>query len=1336
MREIDNQLHHPVSGRDALKVTVIVFVALISLTPISAQELSGQIKGRVVDSSGAFIPGANLTATHVETNSIYRATTSDDGTFTLPSVRLGRYTVAVESSGFRRTVIHDIKVEVGGVAQLTVTLQVGSVQEQVEITGNQAQEVINSTNAELGAVVDERRVLELPLNGRNAAHLALLQAGVYFDRTPDGEGDKLIVHGQRHRSLGITLDGIDTQDNLNRASSVMLDQPLLALSAENVQEFRVVTGIASAEFSRGGAQIAAVTRAGTNRFSGSLFEFHRNTVFNANEFFNNSAGVERTPLLRHQFGGRIGGPIFRDKTFFFFGYQQTRESKGVSVNRTVYTAEARQGIFRFLDNMQTIPERVAANPSLIRSVNLMQCGPTVQAALDRPCVDSRFNLTTPSTPDPFITGKVFGAIPLPNNFTVGDGLNTGGFRFNASVRTVEHLPSFRIDHRFNEKHAFFGTINYLDRDIQGDFINSREPQYPELGPLGDRVTHSRGFSGTFTSTFSPTLINEVRAGMVGGENAFLINQPFSTPFNLNLNTITDPYDVGNGTEIRDNRTVNVRDTLTWVRGNHQIKAGGEFRDRWLDTRSNDLNFPFGEINFNRTDNAPGFNTANLRTLANGTVVPTDLNTALDMMNNLVGAIGSVQRRYSVTSLDSGFVPGEPTRGIFKSREFDAFFQDSWRFRPNLTLNLGLRWEFATVPYETRGLVLIPEDGFNSVYGISGQEGFFSPGTFKGSPCPTLGNLPLARTTANATDLLNACATRYIPGSSSNGRSLYNNDYNNFGPVISIAWDPFKDGKTSIRAGFRISYFQDAFAIIQANVNDNEGLEVNPTCIPTANGCVNNPTLLRDVMNNNLAPVPRVPAFTLPAFRSILDNATQDFRAYIEDLGTPYYQEWTLGVQREVLPNLAVELRYVGNRGRSLRRIADYNEINIFARDGVTGSTFLDAFLIAQQNLVCNRANGSGDRFDTMNFACSRANPLMDALIAGEPSRLRTRSNLLNALDFNAPGEFAYRLTQSETSLPGAAGQTDRIRGGSFWGAVLGGRLPVNFFQANPFVASSRSMLNDGFSTFHAIEIEARRRFAHGLSVQANYTFGKALSDFDGDANDLLNDTRPSSVRNARYTTRQIAPRHQFNANWVYELPFGPGKSFGAQTNSLMKHLIGDWQMGGIISWRSGRPISITSGIGTFHRSAVSEENTVSLSESLSADQLRNLVGQRNIGGGVFWLDPCLSVFIGGTCQSSDAIPGLFELPRPGQLGELSQTVIYGPRRFTLDFNLAKRIKFTETANLEFRWEVFNAFNNVNFNVPVARFFDPATNNIDRNFGKVTRTIGEPRLMQFALKINF
>ncbi|MDA2938771.1 TonB-dependent receptor, partial [Acidobacteria bacterium AH-259-A15] len=957
---------YPTSVTGISKPAVIALAATVLLMAgsLMAQDLSGRIAGTVTDEQGAFMPGAEVTATHVATNYIYRAVTSDTGRFTIPKARLGRYTVAAEMPGFRRAVVQDVIVEVGGTATLRITLQVGEIQEEITVTAETTQELVNTVDTELGAVVDDRRVLELPLNGRNASHLVLLQAGVYFERNADGMGNKLFVHGQRHRSLNITLDGVDTQDNFNRASSIMLDQPLLALAAENVEEFRVVTGLSSAEYSRGGAQMAAVTRAGSNDFHGSVFWFHRNTVLNSNDFFNNSAAVERPPLLRHQFGARIGGPIISDKTFFFFGYQQTRQSRGIAVNRTVYTAEARQGIFRYLDNLRTTPENVAANPGLTRSVNLMECGSAIQGALGRDCVDSRFDSANPATLDPFIGNEIFGLIPLPNNSDLGDGLNTGGFRFNSPSNTVEHLPSFRLDHHFSDEHLFYGTFNYIDREIRGDFINGREPPYPGQEPLGNRVTHSRGFSAGLTSTLTPTFINEFRAGgLVHGENAFLINQPFDTPFTLDLNTITDPYDPSNNDEVRDNDTYNIRNSIAWVRGNHQIKAGAEWRHRWVHTYSFDEVNPFGEIDLDDNDFPPGFSESNLRKLSGGKDIESqDYEVARDLMNNLVGAVSEVEMRYNVRDLTSGFVLGQPERRKYQSREFDVFFNDTWAFRPNLTLNFGLRWEYATVPYETQGLALMPEGGLNAVFGISGPEGFFNPGTFAGTPCAFLGTLPTEVTSANARALITSCATQFVPGTSSNNRPLWDDDLNNFGPVIGLAWDPWGDGKTSVRAGFRISYMQDHFNIIDGNLDDNEGLRVDQDCIPDDGECINNPLFLRDVLSTG-PPIAPIPDFTLPASRSILDSSTNDFRTYSTNLATPYYEEWTLSIQREVLPNMALDVRYVGNRGVKLRRVADFNEINIFARDSVTGMTFLESFIIAQQNLGCNRAEGKGSRFD-------------------------------------------------------------------------------------------------------------------------------------------------------------------------------------------------------------------------------------------------------------------------------------------------------------------------------------------------------------------------------------
>lgn len=1308
-----------------LTIRKACFLALAVIMPcngvVIGQELSGQIKGIVTDPQGAVISGAQVTATHNQTNTVYRGATSARGEFLFANVRLGRYSVAVVANSFRRTIVQDVVVEVGGTAQLSVTLEVGTVQEEVTVTGDVAQEILNTSDAQIGAVVDERRVLELPLNGRNASHLLLMQAGVFFERNPDGEGEKLIVHGQRHRSLNITLDGVDTQDNYNRASSIMLDQPLIQLTAENVQEFRVVTGLGTAEFGRGGAQIAAVTRGGTNGFHGAASWFHRNTIFNSNEFFNNAAQptVERPPLIRNQFAGRVGGPIIRDRTFFFAGYEGIRESRGIPVLRTVYTAEARNGLFRYLNDIGTVgttPEAVSANPGLIRSVNLLACGGAVPGTVGRQCLDGRFNANFPPTIDPTVAG-ILELVPLPNNFDVGDGLNTGGFRFNAKSITGQDTPSVRLDHQFNDKHTFSGTLNYLDRRINGDFINGREPPFPAVGPIGERVTHSRMLSATVTSTFTPTLVNEARFGVTLGQNAFLNVDPLGAPFTLDFQNITDPvHQPGNGDDVRRMRIWNLRDSVSWVRGSHQIKTGAEFREHYVNTYSLDEIFP--DIDFNRTDNPPGFSENDLRRLSTGGSVTdietVDLNRAGNLMNDLMAAIGELELRFTSPSVQGPFEPLLEERRIYRNRELDLFFTDTWRVRPNLTLNFGLRWEYASVPVETRGLALVPEgEGLEAVFGVSGARGLFNPGVLEGKPCPVLGTLPVAPTTENAINLITSCSTLNVPGGGNNGRPFFNNDLNNFAPVVSFAWDPFGSGKTSIRGGFRLSYFQDAFALFDGNLDDNEGLTVDQDCEPANGNCVTNSRFLRTGLPTN-AP----PAFQVPSIRTILDSSTIDFRTFDSKLQTPYYEEWTLGISREFAKNWALEIRYVGNRGLKLRRVMDFNEPNIFAFDPVTGMSFLDAFVLAQSNLACNRSNGAGDRYDTMNFACSVANPLMAALISGEPTRLRDRAGLITALDFNEAGEFAHRLLRVETSRP-SAGQ-DRIRGGSFWGGVLSGRFPVNLFSVNPFVGSARAVVNNSFSNYNAIEIEVRRPFYKGLTLQANYNYGRALSDFDGDENTLLNEQR-LTIRDIRYEYGDITPRHFFNANWIYEIPIGRGKRFGRDWRGVAGRLVEGWQFGGIMRWRSGRPLSITSGVGSFTRTALSGTNGVDLSRAVSISELRQGIGRitKATGpgsSGVFWIDPTLA-------------GSLFVIPPPGRAGSFPRTPFFGPRRFTTDVSLSKRTTINENTNLEFRWEVFNVFNNVNLGAPNTDIFSPS-------FGQVFRTVETPRLMQFALKLNF
>lgn len=1339
----------------------LMILLLLFALPGAGQDLSGRIEGTVTDPQGAVIPGAEVTATHVGTNITYKATSSEVGHFAIPNARLGEYRITVEAQGFKRAVITGIEVQIGATANVSVKLELGEITQEVTVSAEAAQEIVNTTNSELGATVAPKQVLELPLNGRNAAELLFLQPGTYYETDPDGQGDKLFVHGQRHRSINFTLDGVDTQDNLNRASSVMINQPSLALSAENVQEFRVATGISSAEFTRGGSQVTAVTRSGSNNWHGSAFWFHRNTVLDANDFFNNISGTGRPPLLRHQFGGRVGGPIWKDKAFFFFGYQQTRENRAIPVHRVVWSQAARQGIFQWIDS-----------GGVTRSVNLLECGANVQALLGRDCVDSRFNLASPEvsggqiTFDPFIQNNIIGNMPLPN-IAGGDGLNTQGFRFNSNTLTYEHLPSFRFDYRISDKHLFYGSWNYTDRNIIGDFINGGEPIWPTLDYLRDRVTHSNGFSGTLASNFTPTTVNEFRLGRVGAQNRFGRNQPFTVPWTLDFDDISDPYDFDGGTgTFRNNVTWHVRDTYSLIWRNHQFKFGGEWRRRLVDNVSFLETLPLGEIDFNDSDSPPGFSAANLRTMAGASSNPntTDLNNAEEQLNNLIGFIGSVEARYTVNRItDQTYAPyGTPERRIYFNNEFDVFAQDNWNLMSNLSLNLGLRWEWAGIPDEKNGLILLPEGGADGIFGNSGPDGLFSPGTLTGKPCPQLGNVA-APTGADLDALFDMCATANVAGGGKNGLPLYKNDMNNFGPVIGVAWDPFKTGKTSVRFGYRISYAQDVFSVIDGNVDDNAGLLLNHDCAPVGDAnCQNNIALLRSIADGSgnvvlagPAPLRAPPAsFALPVTTHISNtgDTALDLRAFANNLGTEYYHEVSFGIQRELFRNWALEVRYVGTRGRDLRRVADFNELNITAIDPggpgrpSTGQSFLDAFLIAQNNLAACQAVSCTTGFD-FNAAVpgSVANPFMTFLMSPEPTRFRTDGTMITALLENSTGDWLQRYLNSLTSEPNNnPGTTHRRNGGAFYGLVLRGQLPLNFFNVNPFIASARQLVGDGKSNYNALEIEMRRRTAGGFAFQGNYTFQRALSDYDGDANELLNDSRPSSIRNPRYTSQEFMPRHVFTSNWVYELPFGNGKRFDAE-NPFVRKMIGGWQFGGIIQWRSGRPLSITSGVGMFHRSAISGENTVNLSSPTGISGLRALTGQLNITTtdantgqalpGIFWFDPCLSsqvngALTGGPCTADPrASQGLFTLPNPGELGQLPQSVIFGPRRFIFDFNFSKRTPLTESTELEFRWEVFNAFNNVNFGTPTTDIFD-------NDFGRIFRTITRPREMQFAFKINF
>jgi hypothetical protein len=431
----------------------------------------------------------------------------------------------------------------------------------------------------------------------------------------------------------------------------------------------------------------------------------------------------------------------------------------------------------------------------------------------------------------------------------------------------------------------------------------------------------------------------------------------------------------------------------------------------------------------------------------------------------------------------------------------------------------------------------------------------------------------------------------------------------------------------------------------------------------------------------------------------------------------FARDRTFSIQREVLPNTSLEVRYVGNRGIRLYRGYDVNEVNIFARDPRTGQTFIDAFRLAQGNLEAfKRARPTATpnfKYD-VTIPGSRPNPLFDdVLFRGRAASEFQLTNYVQRLEEGRAGDFADYVSRVRS--------VNNRRGDPFFAAVDAGLLPVNFFRANPNVRGAQLFANASFSTYHALQVELQRRLTGGLRFQLNYSFAKGLSDFigsTGDTNSFL------TLRNTRLETGQFNNTHQLNANFIYNLPFGRGRKFGCGVKGAPGQIISGWQLGGIMRYNSGDPLSLLSGRGTFNRDDRSLLNSVNVASNLSRDALQDLAGVRTTAGGVFYFDPNLAP---GT--SNDPSKIIFLNPEAGTTGSLALTSLFGPRYWNFDFSLLKRTRLSERTNLEFRAEVFNLFNTVNFDNPV-------TDINSANFGRITSISGRPRLMQFALRLNF
>ena len=635
-------------------VTSLALFAILA-TSVFAQTATARLEGTVQDPTGAVIANAKVSLVNTKTQARHEAIADAAGSFVFASLQPGTYDLTVESAGFRKSVINAIELNVGAVLAQTIKLEVGQTSESVEVQASTVN--VQTTDSQVSRTISLRDIDTLPQLGRSPIALAAFQPGVQIN-----PGDTTFSHinGNRGGSNNATLDGIDVNDSL----VPRLGLSLTANNTDSIAEFRIVTTAGKAEYGRSaGGQVELITRSGTNRYHGNAFDYLRNTVLNANDFFNNQSGGAVPKFIQNQYGASGGGPIKRNKFFFFGNFQNVRSITETVRNRTVLSALAKQGIFQWKD---------AAG--VTQQYNIVANDPR-KLGIDKTVLANSLSL-----------------LPNPNNSDVGDGLNTLGYRFNNSTGAKSYQGTGKLDYQLKENHHLF--FRYSDFYTEStDQLNNADATFPGQ-PTGTQGGHRWGYSVGSDWTLSPRLVNEIRYGYQSASVAF--NRPGRIPNVMYIsNDYTDPlnpaFAQGRNSPVRE-----FTDNLTFIRGAHTFKGGWNFR-RTLQTGYNDAGI-YPNVTFSATanGNAPA---ASVRPAGLSSTDQTRFN---NLYNELLGRPDQSTETF-LSNLKTFQAPGTTRQRDYILNENGFFFQDDWKVRRNLTFNLGVRWDIYGSPHEQNGL---------------------------------------------------------------------------------------------------------------------------------------------------------------------------------------------------------------------------------------------------------------------------------------------------------------------------------------------------------------------------------------------------------------------------------------------------------------------------------------------------------------------------------------------------------------------------------------------------------------------------------------------------------
>lgn len=818
---------------------VIIFVSALMMPSSVRAQGTASINGTVTDQSGAVIPGASVSAANEATNLTRETVTAGDGTYSLVSLAPGIYDITIAKTGLKTMKFAAVTLTVDQALTLDAKLEVSSAAQTVMVEGTNIVP-INTTDSQVSNVIDEKQIATLPLILRDPYQLVLLTPGTTYTNTGTLG---FSVNGGRDRNNNFLLDGTNNNDPGVPGSG------LVTLNPDATEEFRVITDGYLPEFGRNSsAVIDIITRSGTNNFHGDLYYFGRWNALGARDFFNPASTGRQSPYVRNTFGASIGGPVIKNKVFFFFNYEGNRFATATTSVANVPDAAFKTGDFTFVDQSGSAPVNVPIDVSTPGSAN------------------NRFGLVL----DPQ-TQKILNFYPTANGPDVIQGVSSQFFFGDTDLNNASNYLA-RVDYLVTPKNAV--SVRYLAN--KGSDNGGSTNFLPGIG--GDSFSGlTQSLSGHLASTISPTIQNDFYASGnrsfqnfacngistidslgLGGVDAFGRGRDWALPAFTQVGCIA--LGDSNGQD-RPFGTYNIGDNVTWTKGRHTLKFGYEFGDNY----SNDFD------NFS-TRPAPNFSIfGNTGTSALHNTVPFNNPTVEDAVWGLLGGVFNESQTQLFDTAGTRIPSDE--RG-FRERDMATFFQDQFKVKSNFTLNVGLRYEWNGVPWVIR-------DQLTSA----------TPEALAGPP-------PIS----------------FVQVTRGGPNPLYVNDKLGFEPRIGFAWDPFKDGKTSIRAGF--GYFRDRqFFNLTGDTRANP-----PFSLPFVNSVFNDigPGAADQISNIPIPATQPAPGFSLPQF-------AQAFPATISpEFRVPYVQQRSFGIQRQLGGHFVLEVNYVGNKANRLLRIVDGN----------------------------------------------------------------------------------------------------------------------------------------------------------------------------------------------------------------------------------------------------------------------------------------------------------------------------------------------------------------------------------------------------------------------------